>query len=131
MKLIKFQKIKKNLHFSWNKFCYANYMSNMGDICKFCQKKMSDSSQLTFSLTLIATEPLDQIMATLTDIMVTMEAVRTWRFFCMKFKVHIFWEGHKILQNLHLTFVLLPVKSKVKISQIYVAFSEYTNFMYI
>ena len=22
----------------------------------------------------------------------------------MKFKVHIFWEGHKILQNLHLTF---------------------------
>ena len=23
------------------------------------------------------------------------------------FKVHIFWEGHKILQNLHLNFVLL------------------------
>ena len=39
-------------------------------------------------------------------------------------KVHIFWEGHKILQNLHLTFV----KSKVKISQNFVAFSEYMNF---
>ena len=23
---------------------------------------------------------------------------------CYQFKVHIFWEGHKILQNLHLTF---------------------------
>ena len=39
-------------------------------------KKMFDSSQLIFSLTLIAMEPLDQIMDTLTDIMVTMEAVR-------------------------------------------------------
>ena len=44
-------------------------------------------------------------------------------------KVHIFWEGHKILQNLHLTFVLCSVvKSKVKISQNFVAFSEYMNF---
>ena len=41
------------------------------------------------------------------------------------FKVHIFW-GHKILRNLHLTFVL--VKSKVKISQNFVAFSEHMNF---
>ena len=36
-------------------------------------------------------------------------------------KVHIFWEGHKILRNFHLTSVLctyvVPVKSKVKISQ--------------
>ena len=40
-------------------------------------KNMSDSSQLIFSLILTATEPLDQIMDTLTDIMVTMEAVRT------------------------------------------------------
>ena len=39
-------------------------------------------------------------------------------------KVHIFWEGHKILRNLHLTFVLCSVvKSKVKISQNFVAFS--------
>ena len=41
----------------------------------------------------------------------------------------MFWEGHKILQNLHLTFVhLVPVKYKVKISQNFVAFSEYMNF---
>ena len=46
--------------------------------------------------------------------------------------VHIFWEGHKILRNLHLNFVLcsiVPVKSKVKISQYFVAFSEYMNFI--
>ena len=44
-------------------------------------------------------------------------------------KVHIFWEGHKILGNLHLTFVLctVPVKSMVEISQNFVAFSEYMN----
>ena len=27
-------------------------------------------------------------------------------------KVHIFWEGHKILQNLHLTFVLCSTSQK-------------------
>ena len=45
-------------------------------------------------------------------------------------KIHIFWEGHKILQNLHLTFVqyVVPVKSKVEISQNFVAFSKYMNF---
>ena len=44
-------------------------------------------------------------------------------------KVHIFWEGHTILPNLHLTFVLVvPVKSKVKILQNFVAFSEYMDF---
>ena len=66
-------------------------------------------------------------------------------------KVHIFWGGHKILRNIHLTFVLtsvskkrwhicycvtnfwnrryvVPVKSKVEISQNFVAFSEYMNF---
>ena len=45
-------------------------------------------------------------------------------------KVHIFWEGHKILQNLHLTFVqyAVPVKSKVEISQNFVDFSENMNF---
>ena len=37
-------------------------------------------------------------------------------------KVHIFWEGHKILRNLHLTLsYVVPVKS-------FVAFSEYMNF---
>ena len=44
-------------------------------------------------------------------------------------KVHIFWEGHKILRNLHLTFdYSTAVKSKGKISQNFVAFSEYMNF---
>ena len=49
--------------------------------------------------------------------------------FCAYFtKVHIFWEGQKILRNLHLTSYVLPVKSKVKISQNFVAFSKYMNF---
>ena len=45
-------------------------------------------------------------------------------------KVHIFWEGQKLLQNLHRRFVLciVPVKSTVEISQNFVAFSEYKNF---
>ena len=46
--------------------------------------------------------------------------------FIILFKVHIFWESHKILQNLHLTFEWH--KSKVKISKNFVAFSEYMNF---
>ena len=43
------------------------------------------------------------------------------------FKVHIFWKGHKIF-TLLLSYVQ-PVKSKVKISQNYVAFSEYMKFI--
>ena len=49
-------------------------------------------------------------------------------------KVQIFWEGRKILRNLPLTFdnstytVLHTVKSKGKISQNFLAFSEYMNF---
>ena len=43
-------------------------------------------------------------------------------------KVHIFREGHKILRNLHLLSYVVPVKSKVKISQNVVALSEYINF---
>ena len=45
-------------------------------------------------------------------------------------KVHIFWEGHKFLRNLHLTFLsyVVPVKSKVEISQNFVAFSQHINF---
>ena len=43
-------------------------------------------------------------------------------------KVHIFWEGHTILRNLHLLSYVVPVESKVKISQNFVAFSEYMNF---
>ena len=42
------------------------------------------------------------------------------------FKVRVFLEGHKILRNLHLTFVLCSaIKSQVEISQNFVAFSEY------
>ena len=45
-------------------------------------------------------------------------------------KVHIFWEGHKILRNPHLTFDWHYTwdKSKVKILQNFVAYSEYMNF---
>ena len=40
-------------------------------------------------------------------------------------KVHIFWKGRKILQNLHLTFEWPNKdKSKVEISQNFVVFSE-------
>ena len=42
-------------------------------------------------------------------------------------KVHIFWEGHKIFRNLHLTVCTVD-KSKMKISQNFVTFSEYMNF---
>ena len=45
-------------------------------------------------------------------------------------KVDTFWEGHKILQNLHLTFDWQD-KSEVKISQNFVAFLEYMNFEYL
>ena len=31
---------------------------------------------------------------------------------CSGIKVHLFWEGHKILQNLHLTFVLCSASQK-------------------
>ena len=40
------------------------------------------------------------------------------------YKVHLFWEGNKILGNLHLTFDW-QYKSKVEILQTIVAFSEY------
>ena len=45
------------------------------------------------------------------------------------FKVHIFWESHKIF-TLLLSFLsyIVPVKSKLEILQNFVAFSEYTNF---
>ena len=47
-------------------------------------------------------------------------------------KVHIFWEGHKILQICKTSTLLLayvvPVKSKVEISQNFAAVSEYMNF---
>ena len=39
------------------------------------------------------------------------------------FKDQMFWEGHKILQNLHLIFAC-------KYCKIFVAFSEYMNFNY-
>ena len=44
-------------------------------------------------------------------------------------KFHIFWEGHKILQNLHRIFdhYCYMDKSKVEILQIFLAFSECMN----
>ena len=38
-------------------------------------------------------------------------------------KVHIFWEGHKILRHLHCRFVF----STVEMLQKFIAFSEYMN----
>ena len=52
-----------------------------------------------------------------------------WSYSRVVCKVHIFWEGHKILQNLHLLSYVVPVKSKLKISQNFVASSEYMNFI--
>ena len=55
-------------------------------------------------------------------------SVLQWGTQFSSFKVHIFWECHKILRNLNLTFVYSTVhtdKSKVEISQNFVAFSEY------
>ena len=42
-------------------------------------------------------------------------------------KIHIFLEGHKILQNLHQLFVLCTASHIIL--QNFVAFSEYMNFM--
>ena len=49
--------------------------------------------------------------------------------FIVPSKVHIFWEGHKYFEifTLLLSYVV-PAKSKVEISQNFVAFSEYMNF---
>ena len=47
----------------------------------------------------------------------------------LAFKVHIFWEGHKILQKTLLLSYVVPVKSKVKILQNFVTFSKYMNFI--
>ena len=48
------------------------------------------------------------------------------------YRVHIFWEDHKILRNCHLTFdwhyLLHRKKSEVKIFANFVSFSEYMNF---
>ena len=50
----------------------------------------------------------------------------------VQIRVHLFWEGHKILRNLPLLLSsVVPVKNKVEISQDFVAFSEYMNFINI
>ena len=41
-------------------------------------------------------------------------------------KVHIFWEGHKILRNLPLTFDYSTFSQEL--GEDFVAFSEYKNF---
>ena len=46
---------------------------------------------------------------------------------CIFYKVHIFWEGHKILQNLHLTFDYSTYSQKLGEDLQWVAFSEYTT----
>ena len=48
-------------------------------------------------------------------------------------KVEVFWEGHKIRQNLHLLVltILSNIKIKMEISSNFVAFSKYLNFIQI
>ena len=60
-----------------------------------------------------------------------MELKSVWLKKIQLFKLHIFLEGHKILQTLPLTFdySIHTVKSKGKTSQNFVAFSEYMNFI--
>ena len=55
-----------------------------------------------------------------------LSALRKTRMLKLPIKVHIFWEDHKILRNLHLT--VHTVKSRVEILQNFVAFSECMNF---
>ena len=45
-------------------------------------------------------------------------AVQSWIFLHELDKVHIFWEGHKILQNLHLTFVLCSARVRWRFRKI-------------
>ena len=49
-------------------------------------------------------------------------------FLLVVFKVQIFWEGHKKSSHYFWLYVLYVVKSKGKISQNFVALSEYVNF---
>ena len=62
-----------------------------------------------------------------------MRHIRNW-YTCWRgssrIKVHILWEVHKILQNLHRKFVLCSDSQifDVEILQNFVAFSEYMNF---
>ena len=44
------------------------------------------------------------------------------------YKDHIFWEGHKILRNLHFRFDWQYIGQMVEISQNFATFSEYMNF---
>ena len=47
----------------------------------------------------------------------------------ISFQVHIFWEDHKILQNLHQSFVLRTASQIIGgVSQNFVGFSEYMTF---
>ena len=48
------------------------------------------------------------------------DLIEIWILILMSHKVHIFWEGHKILQNLHLTFDWHYIG--------FVVFSEYMKF---
>ena len=62
-----------------------------------------------------------------------LRAKETWvvtlSFFLNPIKVHIFWEGHKILQNHHLRFDRYYIEQIYGIiSQNFVAFSEWMNF---
>ena len=50
--------------------------------------------------------------------------------FDISFKVHIFLESHNILQILHCRFDSYYIK-QIEISQKFVPFSEYTNFIKI
>ena len=54
--------------------------------------------------------------------------LHTYGHLSFDFKVHIFGEGHKILRNLHLNFVLCCASQRYgEISQNFAAFSEYMN----
>ena len=51
-------------------------------------------------------------------------------FYALWFKVHIFWEGHKILQNLHRRFDwhYIGQINSGDFAKIFVALLEYMNF---
>ena len=76
-------------------------------------------------------------LATAYNILLLLQYLLCWVVICWlqnAGEVHVFWEGHKnfceisILLLSHVQNQVVPVKSKLEISQNFVAFSEYMNF---
>ena len=99
---------------------YSSPLVVLKNIFRFCYPIVASPFKIFSILWLLSGNPILKI-----------QSVNLVWSSCIEF---IFWEGHKILRNLPLTFDystmywVHTVKSKGKISKNFVAFSEYSNF---